>query len=109
MMASGLRSVLIEVVQSSSIACGWGPGPGNPEQLTSDSMAAFWADWSPDGREIAFHKFLGDHRQIFVMSSDGSSPVQVTKGADDERSPDWSPDGKHLILIANLGTNQRCT
>jgi len=81
-----------------------GAGPGEPEQLTSDSMAAFWADWSPDGREIAFHKFLGDHRQIFVMSSDGSSPVQVTKGADDERSPDWSPDGKHLILIANFGT-----
>jgi Tol biopolymer transport system component len=81
-----------------------GAGPGEPEQLTSDSTAAFWADWSPDGREIAFHKFLGDHRQIFVMSSDGSSPVQVTRGADDERSPDWSPDGKHLILVANFGT-----
>ena len=82
-----------------------GPGAGEPQQLTSDSVGAFWADWSPDGREIAFHEFVGDHREVFVMSSDGNSPVQVTRGRDDERSPDWSPDGRHLILIANWGTH----
>jgi len=75
-----------------------------PEQLTNDTVAAFWHAWSPDGREIAFHRFLGEKRAVFVMPAEGGTPVQVTDGRDDERSPEWSADGRRLLTLVNWGT-----
>jgi len=75
-----------------------------PQQVTFDTLASFWAAWSPDGREIAFHHFNGQRRQIFVIPSEGGTPVAVTDGSEDERSPEWSPDGRSLILLTNWGT-----
>jgi Tol biopolymer transport system component/predicted RNase H-related nuclease YkuK (DUF458 family) len=82
-----------------------GEAGAEPQQLTSDSSASYWADWSPDDKEISSHRFFGERRQVFVMAADGSSQIQVTAGTDDERSADWSPDGEHLIMIANWGTH----
>ena len=49
--------------------------PGaEPQQLTSDSSAAFWSDWSPDDKEISFHRFFGERRQVFVMDLQRTSP-----------------------------------
>ncbi len=80
-------------------------GSGEAQQLTYDTLAAFWSSWSPDGREIAFHKFRGERRQVFVISVDGGGPVPVTDGSVDERSPEWSPDGRSLLLLASWGTH----
>jgi TolB protein len=75
-----------------------------PEQLTSDTVGSYWHAWSFDGREIAFHRFLGERRGVFVMPAVGGRPVQITDGRDDERSPEWSPDGRRLLLLANWAT-----
>jgi serine/threonine-protein kinase len=75
-----------------------------PEPLTSDTAGSYWAAWSPDGREIAFHRFHGDKRQGFVAPVDGGVAVPVTDGREDERSPEWSPDGRRLLLLANWAT-----
>jgi serine/threonine-protein kinase len=76
-----------------------------PQQLTTDTMSSYWASWSPDDKEIAFHRFHGEHRQIFVMPADGGSPVAVTDGSQDERTPEWSPDGARLVTLVNWGTH----
>ncbi len=75
-----------------------------PQQLTSDTAASFWSSWSPDGKEIAFHRFRGERRQVFVVSAEGGRPVAVTDGTEDERTPEWAPDGRRLLLLANYGT-----
>ena len=75
-----------------------------PQQLTFDTLASFWAAWSPDGHEIAFHHFNGERRQIFVIPSEGGTQVAVTDGSEDERTPEWSPDGRSLLLLTNWGT-----
>ncbi|MEP6573198.1 MAG: protein kinase [Gemmatimonadota bacterium] len=75
-----------------------------PQQLTADTVGSYWSAWSPDGKEIAFHRFRGERRMDFVIAAEGGTPVQVTDGREDERSPEWSPDGRHLILLANWGT-----
>jgi serine/threonine-protein kinase len=77
---------------------------GEPQQLTTDTAGSFWVDWSPDDRQIAFHRFHGERRQVFVMPSEGGAPTPVTDGTDDERSPEWSPDGNTLLLLANWAT-----
>jgi serine/threonine-protein kinase len=76
-----------------------------PQQVTTDSAGSFWVAWSPDGQEIAFHRFLGEHRQVFVMPVEGGGPVAVTDGSEDERCAEWAPDGRRLVLLANWGTH----
>jgi len=83
-----------------------GGGGGEPEQLTTDSAGSYWVDWSPDGRELAFHRFRGERRQVFVMSVEGGVPVAVTDGSNDDRSPEWSPDGQRLLILENWGTHR---
>jgi TolB protein len=75
-----------------------------PQQLTADSASSYWVAFSPDGREIAFHRFRGERRQIFVTPVEGGVATPVTDGSEDVRSPEWSPDGQHLLLLASWGT-----
>ena len=61
--------------------------------------------WSPDGSRIAFE---GGHVpnevtysavDIWVINSDGTNPVNLTKTADRaELNPTWSADGKHVLF-----------
>jgi TolB protein len=57
-------------------------------------------DWSPDGRQIAFSSADG---QIWVMSTDGSNKLQVTRSATHKSGPSWSPEGKRMVftLVGN--------
>jgi serine/threonine-protein kinase len=73
-------------------------------QVTADSVGSYWVAWSPDAKEIAFHRFQGERRQVFVSPVEGGVAVPVTDGTEDERSPEWSPDGRQLLLLANWGT-----
>ena len=43
--------------------------------------------------------------QIFVLSTDGGTPRQVTSGAFDCNRPVWSKDGKSLLFSANRHDN----
>ena len=46
--------------------------------------------WSPDGNRLAVI-----HREdVWIASSNGDKPVQITKTPEIERYPEWSPDGK---------------
>ncbi len=69
------------------------------------------ADWSPDGRRIAFTGGSGEG-DAYLINTDGSGIVRLTRNA---QTPDWSPDGRRLAFVrypaiyvmkAN-GTNQR--
>ena len=66
--------------------------------------------WSPDGKRIAFNRYIRDKSHIFVMDADGSNVVQLTEDGDfnklvafEEGREDgfdaWSPDGKKLIFV----------
>ena len=77
----------------------------NVTQLTSDQVADFSPQWSPDGKLISFSR-TGD---IYIMRSDGSDQRQVTQSESEQTAPpckagafepDWSPDGTKLVLYA---------
>jgi len=60
--------------------------------------------WSPDGTKIAMpHK--GDQgTELWILSADGSKPIQITQTPDElGPRPQWSPDGKMIAfnLIAS--------
>ena len=74
---------------------------GEPERLTQDPADEFWPQWSPDGREIAFHSFVDGSRHLFVMPSDGGSRQPVSD-IEEARAPIWTIDGKSLFYLHNF-------
>jgi Tol biopolymer transport system component/DNA-binding winged helix-turn-helix (wHTH) protein len=63
--------------------------------------------WSPDGRLIAFSRFVPNDANLFVMPLDGRDPVQLTNNPADDMRPRWSPDWRHLAFLSDEGRTKR--
>lgn len=56
------------------------------------------ADWSPDGKSIAFISDASGEDEIWTISPEGAKPTQITNGADTYKYElAWSPDGKKIL------------
>jgi Tol biopolymer transport system component len=53
-------------------------GSATPRQLTTKDGSS-QADWSPDGKQLAFVRMADGKPQIFLLSLDGGEAVQLTK------------------------------
>lgn len=53
--------------------------------------------WSPLNDKIAFVCRADSGFNLFVSNTDGSNPMQLTTGGDNE-DPDFSPDGRYLVF-----------
>jgi Tol biopolymer transport system component len=55
--------------------------------------------WSPDGKKVAFTSQLpGKPSKIYVLSSEGGTPSEVTAESRGEADPSWSLDGGSLVF-----------
>ena len=65
---------------------------------------------SPDGKLVAFTAQTVDltsntkPTQIYVVSSTGGAPVQVTNEGSMNTRPRWSPDSRRLFFVSNRAT-----
>jgi Tol biopolymer transport system component len=72
---------------------------GVPEQVTKGPNPKFVNEWSPDGQEIVFHTIReGSHRDIQVVSADGTTTETAVATAAEEQHSGWSPDGNSIIF-----------
>ena len=87
-------------------------GKGTARNLTNDpAMIDEDADWSPDGKTIAFTRYGIDvphdkatSSEIFLINANGREKLRrLTNNNDEERSPAWSPDGKQLASTCKIG------
>jgi TolB protein len=63
-------------------------------------------DWSHDGRRVVYSSYIGRQwNQLWLMTSDGGDPFQLTYGDFDATSPRWSRDGTRIAYISNEGGN----
>ncbi|MCM2314308.1 MAG: BamA/TamA family outer membrane protein [Thermoanaerobaculia bacterium] len=53
--------------------------------------------FSPDGKKIAFHGFLGNKADIFMYDLESGETTNVTNDDFFDASPSFSPDGRWLI------------
>ncbi len=63
-------------------------------------------DWAPDGKRVVYSSYLGRQwHQLWLMTSEGGDPFQLTYGDFDATNPRWSPDGRQIAFISNEGGN----
>jgi len=88
------------------------PGENNKSRLTFTGDCAEPA-WSPDGGKIAFIRETvyteSGVSDIYVVSAQGGTPVQITNGpysekwpaADTDKFPSWSSDGTKIAYVSH--------
>jgi TolB protein len=73
----------------------------HPVAVTDGTGVAWNPEWSPDGRAIAYTGRTNDRLNIWLVSSGGTSPRQLThiESAEGQAQvPAWSPDGRTLAI-----------
>ena len=56
------------------------------------------AEYSPDGRFIAYDSTKGGDRKIYLLSADGAQEQVLVDSAGEDDSPLWTPDGRFLLF-----------
>ena len=73
--------------------------PSPPSRLVASTRVQESAQYSPDGRAIAYVAWASGSAEIWVCDRDGTNPSQLTHlGGRTPLVPHWSPDGKTIVF-----------
>ena len=78
-----------------------GRSTGPPEKIFQEAGERQYRSrpsWSPDGERLTFVSKRSGNLDIWVIESNGGTPVQLTDDPNPERYPAWSPDGKFIVF-----------
>ncbi len=77
---------------------------GDPRKLLDDVTGA---DWSPDGRQLAFTRWVSGDRSgsvVGLAAADGTAPREIAFVAGRALiAPRWSPNGRTIAAVNGLG------
>src|SRR5215211_5096348 len=84
-------------------------GDGNGDnlvRLTNNPTADTFANFSPDGKKVAFTSRRDGNDELYVVSSDGTgAPIRLTNNPAVDEFPAFSPDGKQLAFDSSRSGN----
>jgi Tol biopolymer transport system component/DNA-binding winged helix-turn-helix (wHTH) protein len=74
-----------------------------PVELIPSSRAQWDAQYSPDGKRIAFVSLRSGLQGVWISSDDGTNLVQISNPNYVSGSPQWSPDGTRIAFDSHPG------
>jgi Tol biopolymer transport system component/DNA-binding winged helix-turn-helix (wHTH) protein len=72
-------------------------------ELIPSSRAQWDAQYSPDGKRIAFVSVRSGLQGVWISSNDGTNLVQISNPDYVSGSPQWSPDGNKIAFDSHPG------
>lgn len=72
-----------------------------PQRITSNPYTDTAAEWSPDGRWLAFVSDRAAGSNLYLVRADGRDLHPVLLTPTYEGDPSWSPDGQRLALVSS--------
>ena len=80
----------------------------NPVRLTTNTVAEWEPQWSPDRTKIAFTRtnFGIDNAEIYVMDADGTNQVNLTDHPATDFGCSWSPSGLQIAFSSDRDGNR---
>src|SRR6516162_460302 len=63
--------------------------------------------WSPDGKQIAFVSNISGRNNLWLLSSTGGWPSQLTSSEQRQIQPAWSPDGNWIAYASDTDGNEQ--
>ncbi len=87
---------------ATSVSCAGGiwavdPATGAERQLTAGEDS--WPSFSPDGSQLAFHRYTQPSSTIYLAGADGSNARPLLRGSE----PSFSPNGRELVFARSNG------
>lgn len=85
--------------------------PSARHRLTAPPGPHFDPEFSPDGMKIVYrdsHLGINHGDEIYLMNSDGSNKVNLTRTADNDWSPTFSPNGRRIAYASEKDTLTVC-
>jgi Tol biopolymer transport system component len=73
---------------------------GTARRLTDLPGQASRATCSPDGKWLLYYKVIGDQRDIWMVSTSGGPPVQLTTDTAPDTTSAWAPDGRRIAFTS---------
>src|SRR5271170_1457033 len=63
--------------------------------------------WSPDGKTVAFVSNLSGRNNIWLVTSEGGWPTQLTVSDQRQTSPTWSSNGKWIAYMSDYDGDEQ--
>ena len=76
------------------------PGSVTAVQLTAGPGYDYQPDWSPDGEQVVFVRYLDDAVEVNVLNLVSGEVAQLTDEGAVNLEPRWSPDGTRLAFVS---------
>lgn len=80
----------------------WDSGTNDFYKISDDGSEP---DWSPDGRALVFHGYVGQNDALLMADTLGNGATTIAQGFTYLASPAFSPDGRRVAFIARTGSN----
>jgi len=73
-------------------------------QLTAGPGYDFQPDWAPDGRHIAFARYVDDAVELAALDVASGDIKALTRNKAVNVEPHWSPDGRRIAWVSTFET-----